>query len=184
MPFRAGGASLALVEHRSAALPLLQRLFSRGPDLRRMRPLYESVVAEARDPFWYEAGVPDTIDGRFDMLAAILALVLNRLDREGEAADRDGVLLFETFVDDMDGTIRQIGIGDFVVGKHVGRMVGALGGRLEAFRGDVGPAVLRNIFHEAPPGEDALAAVSTRLSGLRDSIARVPLERLLEGQLK
>ena len=43
------------------------------------------------------------------------------------------VLLTEIFIDDMDGTLRQIGIGDYVVGKHVGRMMGALGGRLTAF---------------------------------------------------
>ena len=78
--------------------------------------------------------MPDTLDGRFDMIAAILALVLLRLEAEGEAGRGPSVLLTEIFIDDMDGTLRQIGIGDYVVGKHVGRMMGALGGRLAAFR--------------------------------------------------
>ena len=78
--------------------------------------------------------MPDTIDGRFDMIAAILALVLLRLEAEGEAGRDPSVLLTEIFIDDMDGTLRQIGIGDYVVGKHVGRMMSALGGRLAAFR--------------------------------------------------
>lgn len=114
--------------------------------------------------------MPDTLDGRFDMLAALMALVLLRLEREPDRHSRQAVaLLTELFVDDMDGTLRQLGIGDLVVGKHMGRMVGALGGRLGAFRDAGGePAALRaavhrNIFHEAPPTEAALDFVAGRL---------------------
>ena len=63
----------------------------------------------------------------------------------------------------MDATLRQIGIGDYVVGKHVGRMMGALGGRLRPFApraratGDFEAAVRRNIFHDAPPSDEAPA---------------------------
>ncbi len=98
--------------------------------------------------------MPDTLDGRFDMIAAVLALVLIRLEAEGEAGRGPSVLLTEIFIDDMDGTLRQIGIGDYVVGKHVGRMMSALGGRLAAFRaGPIEGAVRRNIFHDSPPSE-------------------------------
>ena len=93
-------------------------------------PLYAAIVAQARAPDWYVAGaVPDTIDGRFDMVATVLALVLLRLEAEpaGLAAS---ARLTEQFVTDMDGQLREIGIGDVVVGKHMGRMMGALGGRL------------------------------------------------------
>ena len=78
--------------------------------------------------------MPDTIDGRFDMIAAVTALVLLRLEAEGDAGRAPSVLLAEIFIDDMDASLRQIGIGDYVVGKHVGRMMSALGGRLAAFR--------------------------------------------------
>ena len=107
--------------------------------------------------------MPDTLDGRFDMVAAVTALVLLRLEAEGEAGRANATLLTEIFIDDMDATLRQIGIGDHVVGKHVGRMMGALGGRLAAFRearagdGDFAEAVRRNVFHEAPPAEAAVA---------------------------
>ena len=73
------------------------------------------------------------------------------------------MLLTEIFIDDMDASLRQIGIGDYVVGKHVGRMMGALGGRLTpsatalAERGDFEAAVRRNVFHDAPPSDAALA---------------------------
>ena len=157
-----------------------------------MQPLYDRIVAAARQPSWYREGegaVPDTIDGRFDMVSSILAIVLLRMEREGEAARRAEVLLTEVFIDDMDGTVRQLGIGDQVVGKHVGRMMGALGGRLGAFRdaaGDetaFGEAVRRNIFREAPPSDAAVAAVSARLSRFRAALGSVPFSDLLAGKL-
>ena len=95
--------------------------------------LYARSVSAARDPDWYLAGeVPDTYDGRFDMVALVTAYVTLRLEALGElqlCAD-----LTERFITDMDGTLRQDGIGDQVVGKHIGRMVAALGGRLGAYR--------------------------------------------------
>ena len=153
-----------------------------------MLPLYRAVVAAARDPDWYrEGGVPDTLDGRFDMVAALLALVLLRLEREG--GHRESALLTEAFVDDMDSTLRQIGIGDFVVGKHVGRMMGALGGRLGAFRealagtGDFDSAVRRNLFREAPPDDAAVAFVAGRLLSFNARLGETELEQLVAGEI-
>ncbi len=80
----------------------VKKLFGIGADPREaMIPLYGSIVAEARAPWWYaEAGVPDTLDGRFDMVAAILSLVLLRLegDPDGPAPS---ALLAERFVRDV-----------------------------------------------------------------------------------
>src|SRR3989344_567319 len=98
------------------------------------RPLRNAVIAAARAPHWYQAGgVPDTLDGRFDMIGLVMALVLHRIDEDPVQA-LAGVLLTELFVTDMDGQMRQIGFGDMVDGKQIGRMVGALGGRLGAYR--------------------------------------------------
>lgn len=131
--------------------------------------------------------MPDTLDGRFDMVVALLALVLLRLE-ELDARD-ESALLTEAFVDDMDSTLRQIGIGDFVVGKHVGGMMGALGGRLGAFRkafeagGDLDEAVRRNVFREAPPHSEAVALVAGRLRAVNASLGAARLESLLAGRL-
>ena len=98
--------------------------------------LYERVVSEARLPHWYVEGqVPDTIDGRFAAVATLLALTSVRLERGGEAAQRAGIDLTEIFIADMDAEIRELGIGDPMIGKQVGGMVGALGGRVGAWRG-------------------------------------------------
>ena len=150
--------------------------------------LYAAVVAEARRPDWYLAGqVPDTLDGRFDMVALVRSLVMIRL--EGENAAQACADLTERFITDMDGTLRQDGIGDQVVGKHIGRMVAALGGRLGAYRdsrGDdaaFGDALRRNLWRGEPIADDAVAwviAESRRVAGRLDA---TPLAAILDGQL-
>lgn len=170
---------------------MLRQLFRRPAGRQGMAPLYHAIVAEARQAAWYaEGAVPDTTDGRFDMIASVLALVLLRLEREGDATRRAQALLAETFVDDMDGELRQMGIGDLMVGKHVGRMMGALGGRLTAYRGTfddgqagLAEAVRRNIFRDEGADANSVAFVEARLRGLRARIESTALDALLVGNL-
>lgn len=171
-------------------MSFLSRIFGERDERAPLRPLYDAVVAAGRRPFWYrEGGIPDTMDGRFDAISAVLAVVLIRLEQEGDRAKRESVLLTELFIDDMDGTLRQIGIGDVIVGKHVGKLVGALGGRLGAFRTALAKgegleeAVRRNVFREAPPSDDAAALVTARLNGFHEALAALPLSDLLAGRL-
>jgi cytochrome b pre-mRNA-processing protein 3 len=154
-----------------------------------MRPLYDALVAAARAPGWYlEGGVPDTLEGRFDMLATLLALVLVRLESEGDDGKAESVALTEIFIDDMDGTLRQIGIGDFVVGKHVGKLVGAVGGRLGALRealpdgAGLEPAVRRNVFRDGPASDAQVSLVAARLRRLHERLAGTAMEPLLAGE--
>jgi len=183
------GASTAPGKRR-VELARLSRLFGARRDRAALAPLYNAVVGAARDPAWYrEGGVPDTLEGRFDMVATLVALLLIRLEAEGDRARAESSLLTETFIDDMDGTLRQIGIGDFVVGKHVGKLVGALGGRLGALREALGggapleEVVRRNVFRDSPVEEARLAFVADRLRGLHGRLAAAPLEPLLAGKL-
>jgi cytochrome b pre-mRNA-processing protein 3 len=169
-------------------LALLSRLFGERRDRAALRPLYDALVAAAREPGWYlEGGIPDTLEGRFDLLAAMVALALIRLEAEGGDRKAESVALTEIFIDDMDGTLRQIGIGDFVVGKHVGKLVGALGGRLGAFReafageAPLEPVVRRNLFRDAPTEDARVEWVSTRLRKLHERFARTQAEPLLAG---
>ena len=151
-------------------------------------PLYAAVVARARAPHWYDRGaVPDTVDGRFDMVAAILSLVLLRLEQD-EAAAGPSARLTERFVDDMDGQLREIGIGDIIVGKHIGRMMSMLGGRLGAYReglaaGDLDVALIRNVYRGDAPERPALRHVAAALLAFRDALAATPTTTLIEGSL-
>ena len=170
-------------------MSLFSRIF-RSSARTAYRPLYDRVVEIARDPAWYRDGhVPDTLDGRFDMIAAVLSLVLLRLERDPERTAEASVRLAEIFIDDMEGTVRQIGIGDLMVGKHVGKMMGALGGRLGAFRPAAAASkgfdepVPRNIFHDAPPSEDAVAFISHRLQLCHEELVAAPVERILAAEV-
>src|SRR5688572_10356757 len=121
------------------------------------------------------------------MVAAVTALVLLRLEAEGDAAREASALLTEIFVADMDASLRQIGIGDYVVGKHIGRLMGALGGRLGALReaGDRGLEAFaaHNVFHDSPPSDEATKRVAARLEQIRAALREPPLDALLAGRV-
>ncbi len=170
-------------------MTFLSRLFARR-DRTAALPLYDAVIAAARQPHWYlDGGVSDTLDGRFDMVAAVLSMVLLRLEDDAQGAVPIAQLT-ERFIDDMDAQVRQIGFGDMVVGKHVGRMMGMLGGRLGAYRdglekgdGSLDEALVRNLYRGQAPAKEALAHVRDELILLRARLASVPVATLMEGKL-
>ena len=140
----------------------LLRLFRSEPNV--AEPLYRQIVAKARQPHWYVEGrVPDTMEGRFSVLATLLALTDLRLEQGGEDSTRASVALAECFVHDMDSQLRQDGVGDPVMGKKVGSLVGALGGRVGAWRRAVSgeeswdAVASRSLYREQVPSDDALA---------------------------
>ena len=153
-----------------------------------MQALYDAIVAKGRAPHWYlEGGVPDTIDGRFDMIAAVLSMVLIRLEAEPGGAE-PGALLAECFIEDMDGQMRQIGIGDITVGKHVGKMMGMLGGRLGAYReglanGEFEEALRRNLYRAGAPEPAQLAHSRSELERFHAALAPTPLSAITRGDL-
>ena len=117
---------------------LFDRLLGRKIDEPELRPLWHRVVEVAREPSWYGAGdhrggIADTVPGRFDAITLVLSLVLLRMEAS-EAVRGQTARLTELFVSDMDGQLRQSGIGDVVMGKHMGKLMSAFGGRLDAFR--------------------------------------------------
>ncbi|KAB7647561.1 ubiquinol-cytochrome C chaperone family protein [Polymorphobacter fuscus] len=153
--------------------------------------LYNQVVDLARRPDWYIAGeVPDTIDGRFDMVALMLSLVLLRLEAEpGDAPKQLSADLADRFINDMDGSLRQGGIGDQVVGKHIGQMMAALGGRLGAYRdagGDdaaLATALRRNLWRGEPVADDAVAWVVAETRRLAAGLAGLPYAAISSGAI-
>lgn len=114
---------------------LLKTLFRRQPDpTQALRPLWHRVVELSRDPDWYaRCGMADSVQGRFDMITLVLSMVLLRMERE-EALRAPSTWLTELFVADMDGQLRETGMGDPTLGKEMGKLVSVLGGRLGALR--------------------------------------------------
>lgn len=168
-------------------MSLLSRLFSKRPDPREeWRALWIRTIEEARDPDWYRmCGVADTIEGRYDMVTLTLALVMLRLEAEpdmGPATAR----LTELFVDDMEGQMREAGIGDPTVGKKISTLMASLNGRIGAYREGLRSdlkalveAVRRNVTMAHP---DAAEALVQRMAALFARLERTPIEQLRKGE--
>lgn len=166
----------------------LMRLFRSEPAA--ARPLYEQVIARARQPHWYLAGaVPDTLEGRFSVLATLLALVDVRLERGGDLARRTSVGLAECFVADMEIENRQLGVSDTGIGKKVGSLVGALGGRVGVWRRVVDGeeswegGVSRSVYRNTEAAGEALAHVERELRAFWAALQARTDEALVHGAL-
>lgn len=175
--------------HEQEAMSFLSKLLGTAPDPREgVRPLWHRVVELAREPSFYtDCKVADTVGGRFDLICAVLCTVMVRV----EASDMrsESALLAELFVEDMDGQLREFGVNDVVVGKHVGKLMSVLGGRLGVYRSAlvernraklVG-AVQRNVNFVEGVDEDASAAcVTDKLLALSERLAGFSDEEILK----
>ena len=144
---------------------------------------YHRVVEQARQPiFFAEYGVPDTVDGRFELICLHAFLYLHRLKRERPLAAPLAQRFFDTMFADFDRSLREMGTGDLSVGRHIKRMAQGFYGRIQAYdaglAGDdteLGGALLRNLYGTAPPAEAALETMAAYLrredAGLRDADA-------------
>jgi cytochrome b pre-mRNA-processing protein 3 len=150
--------------------------------------VFAAVTAEARQPHWYVEGqVPDTIDGRFAMLSTIAALVLVRLEHQGEAGNSVSVALTERFIEVMESEHRELGLGDPALGRKVRKLVASLGGRAETWRRATASefewieAAHRSVYKEAVSPE-ALSHTSGALERLWARLERTTAESLSEGE--
>ena len=126
---------------------------SRRDNAADMRALWHRVVEIAREKAWYQEGqVADTVTGCFDAITMVLAVVLLRMERE-DVLHAPSTRLTELFVTDMDGQLRQGGVGDLMVGKHVAKLMSTLGGRIGALRDALAHSGMRK--------RDALAHAGT-----------------------
>ena len=137
---------------------LLRRRFRR----QTIDALYGAIVAQARHPVFYrDFGVPDTVDGRFEMIALHVFLVLHRLKAEPGTEDFRQAL-FDTMFADMDRSLREMGVSDLSVGRHVKNMAKGLYGRIAAYEGGLadaqdaalGEAIRRNVYGTLPASPD------------------------------
>jgi cytochrome b pre-mRNA-processing protein 3 len=151
---------------------MILKLFRPSSPVRSIRDLYGAIVAQAREPAFYSAyGVPDTVEGRFDLIVLHLVLVLAQIGQEaGEqalpsegAARAIGQQLFDTFCRDLDDNLREMGVGDLAVPKKMRSFAEAFYGRQAAYltalaaadQQELENALARNIFDETRADEGA-----------------------------
>ena len=170
-------------------MSLLNRLLGR-PDRgqEQIRPLWHKVVELARDPAWYrDCGVADTVPGRFDAISLVVALVRLRMDGKPELR-APSARLTELFVADMDGQLRQSGVGDLAMAKRMGKLMSVLAGRIEALKAALAEAddaaLIAAVERNVTLNEDADSAVlARRVRHVAASLAEVSDADLLAGKI-
>ncbi|WP_340588811.1 ubiquinol-cytochrome C chaperone family protein [Erythrobacter alti] len=169
-------------------MSFFQRLFGKT-DRDALRPLWHATVGTSREPEWYaDCDVQDSLDGRFDMIALVLSLVLLRMEDSEALAPKTG-LLTELFVADMDRQLRDSGVGDLKVGKNMGQLMEALGGRLgvlrTSLRGDDDAALAVVLQRNMRLTNDELPlALAARTRALHRDLAQQPDDAVLAGNLR
>jgi cytochrome b pre-mRNA-processing protein 3 len=164
------------------------RLFGRPPEQPAAHAVYTALVAQARAPVFYARhGVPDTLDGRFEMIALHAFLVLHRVKAAPEG-QRFGQVLYDVMFADMDRALREMGTGDLSVGKQVKRMAAGFAGRIAAYQagiegaGDLAEALRRNIYGTvAEPAAADLAALADYIRGQAVALAAQPVAQIVAG---
>ena len=166
---------------------MLGMLF-RGLTTQRPRgaALFDAVTAEARRPHWYlEGEVPDTLDGRFGMLATIAALAIVRLEQLGEAGVAQSATLTERFIEAMEAEHRELGLGDPTLGKTVRKLVGSLARRVDLWRSDRDwRESARESIYKAEPSAGALDHASSALKAFWAKLERSDVEALADGRIE
>lgn len=182
------GASLVALRYKG--LHMIRGLFARlTADPQRSAALFGSLVAIARQPHWYVEGeVPDTLDGRFAVIATVVALASVRLDQGGEKAREASVALTERFIEAMDVEHREMGLGDPTLGKTVRKLVGRLAKRVERWReavegGDWAGATARSLYKDSAAGEGALGHSRAALSALWRTLEGASDADLIAGRI-
>jgi cytochrome b pre-mRNA-processing protein 3 len=147
---------------------MILRRFRPSSSARTIRDFYGMIVAQARSAAFYSTyGVPDTVEGRFDLIVLHLVLVLSRLDRGNGTPRGVGQKLFDVFCHDLDDNLREMGVGDLAVPKRMRRFAEAFYGRQAAYLAalaatderELEKALTRNIFQgeDIDPGAVRLA---------------------------
>ncbi len=169
-------------------------LFGRAAGRHTAGLLYSRVVTQARQPAFYSAQcVPDTIEGRFELVVLHCALVLRRLGRMGEPARRVGQEFLKYMFDDLDQSIREIGVGDMAVGKYMNRFSRSFYGHAHAYDaalvgndpGALALALRRNVLGTAEADavmlDAAAQALAEYVAGLAAKLDRCDLSALEAG---
>ena len=170
---------------------MFRSLFARlTGETKRGGRLFASAVAEARSPHWYVEGqVPDTVNGRFAVLATVIALAIVRLEQAGREGEEASVALTERMVESLDAEVREMGVSDPSIGKQVRKLVGAVASRVERWRRLTASEaswtedVKRSLYLDDEVDPAALAHSEAALKDLWNRLAASSMEELAEGSL-
>lgn len=172
------------------------RLFRSASVDTRGEALYDAAVAQARQPALYAARqVPDTLDGRFELVALHVFLILHRLKRTAAPGPAIAQALVDHMFADMDRSLREMGTGDLGVGRRVKAMAKAFYGRVAAYESALAaaPGALENALRRNAYGTirdpggvtaETLAAMALYVRDSVDRLARTADDEVLAGTVR
>ena len=174
---------------------MLSRLFGPRNSENQARSLYLAIVDQARAPdFYRDRGVPDSVDGRFELVALHAFLVLHRLKRDHDRTAELAQQLFDILFRDMDASLRELGVGDLGVGPRIKVMAKGLYGRIAAYEAGLdawpeeGPeplieALRRNLYGTVGPSLADLGAVADYVRREAANLGAQETDALVEGRV-
>lgn len=170
---------------------MLKRLFKPRPAVVAGRALYASVVAQARTPALYTGlGTPDSVEGRFELYSLHTYLLLERLKGQGPQAAETAQVLFDTYLSGLDNALRELGVGDTVVGKRMRKLGEAFYGRVQSYEAalaalpdhtDLEALVARTVYAEQE--QPQAAAMAAYLLAQRGALAAQPVDAIIAGDV-
>ena len=170
----------------------LASIFRRNPYRHQAYAAYTSIVEHARAPeFFLRLEVPDTLDGRFEMIALHMFLVLNRLKAEHDTTSEFSQALFDAMFADLDRGLREMGASDMGVGKRVKEMATGFYGRIAAYEkgleGDdqtLSEALKRNLYGTVQPRPEAVTGIVRYMRGQAQTLAKQPVEAFFNNEIR
>ncbi|MEN3973583.1 ubiquinol-cytochrome C chaperone family protein [Emcibacter sp. SYSU 3D8] len=169
----------------------IRRAFMPSPDQLRANALYNTAVNQSRRTgFYTTCGVPDTIDGRFDMIVVHAFLIMRRLRDGGPDGEALSQVLFDEMFADMDRSLREMGVGDMGIGRRVRAMGKAFMGRVKAYEealeeggAALEEALTRNVYRDAAPAPAALDHLAAYMRRENTALRSFPIAALMAGEV-
>lgn len=159
---------------------------------KQARRLYAAIVGQARRPeFYLNGGVPDTPDGRFDLILVHAFLVFHRLKDDHKDSDGIGQAVFDLMFADMDQSLREMGLGDIGVSHRIKGMAKAFYGRVAAYEAglragdtELRAALQRNLYRKAAPTDRQLAGLAEYMARESLSIGGLLIDDIRAGEIE
>ncbi len=169
----------------------MRRLLGSKPHEESARTLYAGIVTQARRPeFFLACGVPDTVDGRFDLLVLHVFLVMRRLKQDRADTAELSQALFDVFFQDLDESLRELGAGDMGIGRRIKTMAEGFYGRILAYERSIAQGadalencVRRNLYGAVDVDLEQVRAVARYIEDEVAALAAQDLAGLIAGDV-
>jgi len=154
--------------------------------------LYGSIVAQARQPYFYsDLKVLDTVEGRFDMIILHAFLVFHRLKNEDENVRQLSQAVFDTMFKDLDRSLREMGVGDMGIGRRIKKMASSFYGRVSAYdaaldadeNDELEQVIARNVFNKTDPDALVLKHLGSYMRSNIEKLKLTSIDDFLGGKI-